>query len=462
MATFQAWLLTLVETRRSATGFWPWMLMIAIVLTMLAFAAFVEPIASWFHLDFVTAVICFIPMMILGLGAGWAESNNKLPLTWFGALILLGAAFFQFFWAALVLLSTTPGSFVMASIFMITVILHGYLHRVSKQYPFGLAATCIAVLTALWLWPDAGSRPLLYFCAVTAGLLSLITGGIGLQLHENLVEQDMLKQALYYRELNQKAREHTEMSRRVFDLLKYNHDAGNTLSALFVHAQLLEERFASEDAATPELSHVAARVSTLLTQLQRLKTLITSAHRIADEMPVIEVARVPAVVQDVVRETQALFPQVSIRYTAQPGPFQVRILEGDLGLRRVTENVLRNACEGNGSTCAHNVWVRVSLADAHLSLSISDDGPGFAETQLRAPPTALVTTKAYGHGLGLYSVHELVEASGGSLARTNAAEGGAVVTITLHHAEADQPVLSAPLPPIAKAPAIVGVELANE
>ncbi|MGC4092937.1 MAG: HAMP domain-containing sensor histidine kinase [Polyangiaceae bacterium] len=431
MATFRSWLETLVETRKTATTLGAWLGMSGAVLLLLVLAAFVEPLRGWFHLEFWSAVLSFLPMMALGLIAGSAESKGKLSLRLFGLLILFGAVLFQYFWAALIVLTTPPGSFVMACLFLLTVTLHGYLHRVTVTYPFGLAPTLLAVLGAAVLRPHSPSLPILAFVGPTGALLALMTGGVGLRMHHNVVGSDKLKQALYYRALNEKNQEYSEMSRRVLDLLKYNHDAGNTLSAVFVHAQLLEEKVAREQ-SLPEFERMRQPIQTLLGQLDRLRTLISHAHRVADDMPVIEAVGLSKVVSEVARDCRSLFPAVDIQLPPQREPdLIVKIHQGEVGLRRILENVLRNACEGNGSAAASNVALAIDEQDGHVSLRVSDNGPGFGEAQLGDVPAALTTTKRDGHGLGLYSVNELVVASGGALTRRNADSGGAIVEVVL-------------------------------
>jgi two-component system, NtrC family, C4-dicarboxylate transport sensor histidine kinase DctB len=436
MRTYRRWLLTLVETRRSGSTFGAWVLTSTFVLLILYFAAYVDPIRQWFHLPFWSALLCYVPMMTLGFVAGWAESRRKLTLFQFGSLILLGAVFFQFFWAALVALSSGPGAFVMASIFLLTVTFHGYMHRVTRAYPFGLFATGVAVAGALWLCPTPEARQLVYFIGATGGLLSLITGGVGLRMHHNVVQSEALKQALYYRALNEKSREHIEMSQRVLNLLKYNHDAGNTLSAVFLHAQLLEDRIASDAARNPEVKTYAPPVSVLLTQLDRLKQLINGAHRIGDEVPTVEAVPLSDIVEEVVRDTGAFYPHTTIRIARADLLLSVRMHDGAAGFRRVIENVLRNACEGNGQDAATHVQITVGVSEDKVCIAFQDDGPGFTDAQLSEPPTALATTKTDGHGLGLYNVNELVSASGGSLTRVNPDAGGAIVTVWLRQANA--------------------------
>jgi signal transduction histidine kinase len=431
MGKYREWLSTLVETRKSATTVGAWVVTSGTVFLILFLAAYVEPIRSWFRLDFRPAVFCFLPMMGLGLVAGTAESRGRLSLLAFGTLVLCGATLFQFFWCALVVLSRPPGSLVMASLALLTMTFHGYLHRVTLRYPYGVVGSLLALGAAALLRPQSPSQPLLYFVGPTGILLSLITGGVGLRIHHNVVQGDKLKQALYYRILNEKMREHGEMSRRVLDLLKYNHDAANTLSAIFVHAQLLEEAIANEHG--PIAQRLSTPVSTLLTQLSRLKTLLGRAHRVADEIPTVETVELLDVVASVARECAAVFPSVAIEISKQEDVrgLTVKLHDGEVGLRRIVENILRNACEGNGTFGARRVQIAIATADREVLLSFVDDGPGFSTDLLTSEPEAMATTKKTGHGLGLFSAHEIVKASGGTLLRRNAAAGGAIVDLQL-------------------------------
>lgn len=429
---YRSWLHTLVETRRSANGFGAWVATSALVLGILLLAAFVEPINHWFKLDFTTGVGCFAPAMAFGLVAGWTESRGSLPLSPFGAMLLVGSALLQFFFAALVLNCSAPGSFVMAAFFLLTVTFHGYLHRATPRYWFTLLPTILGTGFALALWPTSSEKPLLYFISITGILLSLITGAAGLNMHENVVQSDKLRQALHYRQLEEQRREHDKMARAVLDLLRNNHDAGNTLSTMFLHAQLLEDRVAAEGQSA-EAEALKAPIKALLVQLDRLKTLIASGHRVADDLPVVEDVPVLGVVEEVSKECGSLFPGVAIKVQSSIGEQPtVKVHEGTIGLRRLAENLLRNACEGSGGRGARKVVVDIGRLEGHVRLRFSDDGPGFAHEQLVGAPKPLKSTKPNGHGLGLYSVSALVGASGGALERHNNASGGAVVDVLLH------------------------------
>jgi two-component system sensor histidine kinase RegB len=77
--------------------------------------------------------------------------------------------------------------------------------------------------------------------------------------------------------------------------------------------------------------------------------------------------------------------------------------------------------------------VRVGVSEEVdvVALEVSDDGPGFTQTQLGQPVEAFESTKRGSLGLGLYTAERIARASGGSLRRANNGAGGAVVTLFL-------------------------------
>ena len=115
---------------------------------------------------------------------------------------------------------------------------------------------------------------------------------------------------------------------------------------------------------------------------------------------------------------------------------------GAESLRRILENTVVNACEGEGGVLPARIEVVVLTQPdtGSLAVEVRDDGPGFRSELLAAPISAFRTTKPGGTGLGLYTVERLVQASGGWLRRANRPGGGASVALFLPEA---RPALAA-------------------
>ena len=154
----------------------------------------------------------------------------------------------------------------------------------------------------------------------------------------------------------------------------------------------------------------------------------------AIDAPVAEVVDVVALVEEVVPAITARFPRVRHSLIAdRTGKFQSAIPGGVLTLRRITENLLINACEGDGHKSATHVEVRVARdpSGGRLLIVVSDDGPGFAREQLERNVEIFASTKPQGSGLGLFTCERLIRASEGRLERANVPGGGAQLKVIL-------------------------------
>ncbi len=97
-------------------------------------------------------------------------------------------------------------------------------------------------------------------------------------------------------------------------------------------------------------------------------------------------------------------------------------------LRRILQNVLRNAME---ATPSHGT-IRISAQQTSIvTIEIVDSGPGIPEDRLRTLFDALRTTKRRGLGLGLAISKKLIDQLGGEILAANNKEEGAIIKITL-------------------------------
>ena len=103
----------------------------------------------------------------------------------------------------------------------------------------------------------------------------------------------------------------------------------------------------------------------------------------------------------------------------------------DVTLKRVFENLLLNACQGNGQAAARHIQVSMmeSMDTEWIEVVVLDDGPGFAPELLSE--RQILSTKPDGTGIGLLTSDRLVSACGGTLQLANKQEGGARVTVRL-------------------------------
>ena len=234
------------------------------------------------------------------------------------------------------------------------------------------------------------------------------------------------------------------------EVRRRRHEANNALSTALLSAQFL---FAASHADASRYKPKADQqlaAEELIDALQRLKRMIGRGRgavtTTGPRAPLVSPAELFGGVMASAARARARHPRVAVEVTlASPAleHARVAVCAGADGLARVLDALLENASEGDGSRAATRVAVRVGAEGEVdvVSLEIADDGPGFAEDRLTTPLRAFSTTKSGRLGLGLYTAERILFASGGSVRRENAPNGGARLTVFL---------LAAPDPPRAR------------
>lgn len=133
-------------------------------------------------------------------------------------------------------------------------------------------------------------------------------------------------------------------------------------------------------------------------------------------------------VELVTRVARATVPD-SMTLTVPAGPVPLVVGDHEALVRAVT-NVLLNAVEACGGTGAITVGLAPDAA-GHVTLAITDNGPGIPAAVTARLFDPYVTTKPGGTGLGLAIARQTVEAHGGTITAASAPGSGTTVTIRL-------------------------------
>ena len=115
-------------------------------------------------------------------------------------------------------------------------------------------------------------------------------------------------------------------------------------------------------------------------------------------------------------------------------PEETLWVEGDLvRLEQVLVNLIGNAVQAMKEVEAPVLTLSAQIDDAHIVISVADNGPGIATDHLGHIFEPFFTTKAPGSGLGLgLSISSrIMEDLGGKLQARNLVDGGACFTVTL-------------------------------
>ncbi|MFT4063573.1 sensor histidine kinase [Paraburkholderia sp.] len=119
----------------------------------------------------------------------------------------------------------------------------------------------------------------------------------------------------------------------------------------------------------------------------------------------------------------------------------------ELRLEQVLINLLGNALDATAGMSPPRITVEVEVADASLSITVGDNGPGIPDDVLPRLFEPFFTTKEMGQGLGLGLAisSSIARDCGGSLVARNAPHGGALFVLTLRRARVQTNSSQAPL-----------------
>jgi signal transduction histidine kinase len=294
-----------------------------------------------------------------------------------------------------------------------------------------IAASLLALVTAL----VSARLMAVRIGAVTRGAHALAADGVRTNLspvgHDEIAELGHSFNAM----ADQLERRQAELEgvNRELESFSYtvSHDLRAPLRSIAGFAQILEEDHQSELSAEGRrlLSRIraaAGRMSELIDALLELARVSTGA---LSREPV----DVSQLAEDVVAELRSREPGRQVRAVIAPGLHTT----GDPRLLRVVlENLVGNAWKFTGKRSHAHIWVRVGpLQPGHTGFVVADDGAGFAmeyADTLFSPFRRLHSEEDFeGTGIGLATVHRIVERHGGTIEAEGTPGEGASFTVML-------------------------------
>jgi signal transduction histidine kinase len=428
---FAEWLAMLdPDLRRALVEPKSWWTLAAFVAIILTIAAFVPGVKGFFQLDAPLAAACFLPTLGLGLTLGTLQARGRVSLEAFGVLALVGSAIFQWFAWSLVTLAKLPGATVMAGLPILLAAYHGHAFRCGPRYPFVSIGTVLGALAAWQFAEPSQHLGIMATAPLIAIAASLTLGNNAMASARSATERAALREAVNAQLLSERSNQAEHLARSLFSFRSSNHDAGSALSGALFNMELLARKL--EPLSTGEHGEELVALTTdVVASLSQLHRLIDDARKQHQPGAQAEYADIAETAERIRREVAARFPDVTITSQLQLAPSRPRFVGGAMVVERIARNLLTNASEGRGGKRASHVQLTCNWDGKALTLEVKDDGPGFDSTQLVQRVAQLQTTKAWGTGLGLYTVEKLCGAQGGSLSLRNTAEGGGVAAVVL-------------------------------
>jgi signal transduction histidine kinase len=206
------------------------------------------------------------------------------------------------------------------------------------------------------------------------------------------------------------------------------HEIRNPLSSIDIHFQLLEEDLAS---LAPQVrEQLSSRMEIIHGELARLEGIVDRFLRLAGpagvDLEPVEIRKILTHVCELLRpEAAAREIEIAMRVD---GPLP-RVMADPVRLTQALLNVLINAIQAVEKK--GRVEVTGVVADGHVAVVVSDNGPGIPQDKLASIFDPYFTTKTEGSGLGLWIAQQIATAHGGSLQAQNGPSGGAILTMRL-------------------------------
>ena len=201
--------------------------------------------------------------------------------------------------------------------------------------------------------------------------------------------------------------------------------AAHELSTPLATLAVLTGELGHEHDDDPELQELAR---TMRQQVDRCKEILSNISASTGQRRAEGGGRVAIdhYLRQLVEQWRELRPQARVQLTLK-GPTPAPDILADKTLSQAIINILNNAADAS----IDHVEIEGHWDQSSLTLDIRDRGEGMADLIKRAVGTPFLTTKAGGHGLGLYLAKSVIDRYAGALAFSDRPGGGCQARITL-------------------------------
>ena len=379
----------------------------------------------------------FIPSIILIAAAiiAWAGSDEKLRarlgvkkhliLTFF-----VTGSFQTLLWSWCIF-STASSAPMMAAFPLLCIAYHCEIFLFSRNYHWALIPAFGAMAIALVLSPSPTHSTIVLIGGLLAVSGSYIMGSNALIQINLKHERNDLKEALDASTLMDSVNEAEKTKGVLYEILGANHDANNALTSLMMNLEFLLAAIKNKQKHSDEEIEVLTKDTQA--SLEKLSIIHEKSRNMGKQAHLRELVNVKEQLETLAGDFQNQFndKQINLSLDMLGEASLIRLHGGNTTLHRIFSNLVKNACEGNGTKSASEVDITAKVVNNNLEIEVADNGPGFSNEILNSTLFVVQSSKVHGSGLGLYTCKRLVAANKGEIEIANNANGGATVTVRL-------------------------------
>ncbi|MBE7412546.1 MAG: ATP-binding protein [Leptospiraceae bacterium] len=409
----------------AATNYKNWIVSEIFLIFMFAIISFLPKLNNAIGLTFWVAIFGTIPVFIGGILTSYLlKKQGRLSEVNFLLLTISNILLYGNIGVAMI--ASEKGTLLFGSLLLFVGVYHSYFHQVNIREPFLALGMLLVFCFCFYHIKNTEDRSiLLVMCSITITAM-LISGKTGKDHFDNIKKQNELRALMDAQIIESKTSELVKLSGAFIRILGNNHDAGNSISAMRF---ILDDLYHSMKKKKIQIQ-VIKKISTLQNCLKSIETtwedIKNAGQKDIGKMEVIETDQV---VKEIFRLMKLRFPNIKfiLPTTQMPSVF---VNGGNSNLYRIFENIVLNACQGDGKIKAKQIVLNYSVLEKNrIALILQDDGPGFQKEILASPLSELKSSKKDGSGLGLYTAYLLATASGGTIIRENNNTGAKVSLI---------------------------------
>lgn len=306
------------------------------------------------------------------------------------------------------------------------------------MYTGGALVLCVRIMRIAFGYtePDATAQGVDSFLVIFSGVLVSVMGSfafVGVFIERSAKrEMAAIAERVRQEESVRLGEQVAQLERqRTLGMMSYSfaHEFSQPLTAILMDAYSAKETLAAEPHNANALKEAIQGIETNANRTRELVDRIRNFIRPSQDA--FEKINLKMLVQDVQHLLTHDIRKNRIEFEWDFEDEESVVMGDKVQLSQILLNVYRNAIEAMSHSQLRKIFVSVGKQDDRVVVRVRDTGPGLDESMRSNIGMPFVTTKSDGLGVGLSISQSIAEKHSGTLAITNAKDGGALVELNL-------------------------------